>query len=96
MFYQHQSCTGRSLNRRLYYCEPLHLGSNVHDCKETVGEDGNVLLEKEIILFAEAASRSAHCLAEFCEVYQGSRREQDSAGRDVSQGSVAQKSSPLR
>lgn len=47
-------------------------------------------------MFVEAASRPAHCLAEFGEVYRGSRRKQDSARGDVSQGSVAQKSSLLR
>lgn len=86
------------LNQCPYYCEGLHLGSNVRDCEETVPEDGNVRLEKYIIfiLFAETASKSGYCIAVFCEVYRGSLREQDSVQCDVSQGSVAQKSSPLR
>lgn len=55
------------------YCEGLHLGSNVHDYKETVPEDGNVKLQKDaiLILFAETASKSGYCIAILCEVHQG-------------------------
>lgn len=49
----------------------LHLASHVRDCEETVPEDRNVKLEKDIvfILFAETASKSGYCIAVFCEVY---------------------------
>lgn len=55
------------------YCEGLHLGSNVRDCEETVPEDGNVKLQKDVIfiLFAETASKPGYCIAVLCEVHQG-------------------------
>lgn len=55
------------------YCEGLHLGSNVHDCEETVPEDGNVKLQKDVIfiLFAETASEFGYCIAILCGVHQG-------------------------
>lgn len=84
-------------NQCPYYCEGLRLGSNVHDCEETVPEDGSVRLKEDIIfiLFVETASKSGYSTV-FCEIYRGSLREQDSVQHDVSQRSVAQKSSPFR
>lgn len=54
------------------YCEGLHLGSDVHDCEETVPEDGNVKLQKDVIfiLFAETASKPGYCIAVICEAHQ--------------------------
>lgn len=78
MLYEHWSCMKRRvstscLNQCPYYWEGLHLGSNVRDCEETVAEDGNVKLQKDVIfiLFAETASKSGYCIAVLCEVHQG-------------------------
>lgn len=58
----------------MFICwEGLHLGSNVPNCEDTVAEDGNVKLQKDVIfiLFAETASKSGYCIALLCEVHQG-------------------------
>lgn len=87
-----------SLNQCIYYWEGLHLSSNICDCKATVPEDRKIGLQKEIIfiLFAETANKAFCGVAVLCGVLGGSLREQDLAWRGVSQGSAAQKSSPVR
>lgn len=37
-------------NHNNNYCEELHLVSNVRDCKESAPEDGNVKVEKDMMI----------------------------------------------